>query len=602
MFHVERSQGINLTDLPELPGVYVFKDGLGEVIYVGKAKQLKRRVSSYFIKQNTNAKTKVLVKQIESLEFFVVNTEFDALLLENNLIKKHQPKYNILLKDDKTYPWIVLKREVFPRVFTTRKRIKDGSQYFGPYSSVRTARTLVQLLHEMYQLRTCSLDLSAEKIGTKNYKVCLEYHLKRCKAPCVGQQNVMDYNASIAMVTRVLKGDVSSVLDELKQRMYEFSENLQFEEAALAKHKYDLLQDFYSKSVVVNPNIGTVDVFFAFDDADTCYLNYLHVRDGAIAHLYNLEVKRRMDEPIEELLPSLILDIREQYGSNAKDVIVPFELEFMPQDLTLHIPQRGDKRKLLDLSEKNARMYKLEKLKQMARLDPERHVERVLEQMKKDLHLTTWPKHIECFDNSNIQGTNPVAACVVFKDTRPSKADYRHYNVKTVVGPDDFASMREIVFRRYRRLLDEGESLPQLVVIDGGKGQLSAAVESLTDLGLFGKIAVVGIAKRLEEIYFPNDSVPLYLDKSSETLKIIQHLRNEAHRFGITFHRKKRSANFIQHELTSLDGVGEKTVLSLYKKFKTMEAIKSASFDELADLIGTKRAQMVIDYLNASKS
>jgi excinuclease ABC subunit C len=589
-------------EVPLQPGVYVFLSKDDQIIYVGKAKALKKRLQSYFMKQHDNNKTRVLVSNVFDFRYFVVETEFDALLLENNLIKEHRPRYNILLKDDKSYPWIELTSEYFPRVFLTRNRTDNRSAYFGPYSSVRTAKLLVKLLTDLFKFRTCTLDLAPSKINSGKYKVCLEYHLKRCKGPCVGEQEHADYLIFVDSAKRILKGDLTTVLSSLRELMDGFAENLQFEDAQLVKDKYELLQDYYSKSVVVNPDVGTLDVFFAFFDNASCFVNYMHIVNGAVVHLYNMETKRGYAEDLSDLLPNIVLDIRTKFESTAREILLPIQIDFLETSLVQHIPQRGDKKKLMDMAERNARMFKLEKIKQVARLDPERHVNRVLEQMQSDLQLSELPKHIECFDNSNLQGTNPVAACVVFRDTKPFKKDYRHFNVKTVEGPDDFASMQEIVRRRYKRLLDEGEGLPQLIVVDGGKGQLSVAYNTLVELGVANKIAIIGIAKRLEEIFFPNDSVPLYLDKSSETLKIIQHMRNEAHRFGITFHRNKRSNNFIVSELASIPGIGKHSSTQLMKFFKTISKIKESSLSELAEVVGNKRAALVKSYFEATNA
>lgn len=589
---------LKVKTLPNQPGVYLYSDAQGTIIYVGKAKDLKKRVSSYFASNIEHNKTKVLVKQIVDLDFVVVETEFDALLLENNLIKKHQPRYNILLKDDKSYPWVCVKQEAFPRVFITRKMVRDGSLYFGPYASLRSVKVVLALFKDLFKLRTCKLDLSQAKIDQGNYKVCLEYHINNCKGPCIGEQAEEEYNASIAEAKHILRGDVRSVMSVVRGNMEKAAEDFRFEEAQLEKERLEVLSDYYSRSAVVSPSITNLDVFSVLDDSTTCYINFLHVVNGSILQVYTTEVKKRLDETAEEILPILIIELRRRFKSFSKEIILPFPLTVQIPDIKIHVPQRGDKLKLLELSQKNTKFYKLEQDKQRSIVDPERHTNRILERLQRDLMLDSLPRHIECFDNSNIQGTNPVAACVVFRDAKPFKKDYRHFNVKTVIGADDYASMREIVFRRYKRLLDEKLSLPQLIVIDGGKGQLSSAVAALEALDLRGKIAIIGIAKRLEEIFFPNDSVPLYLDKTSESLKVLQHARNEAHRFGITFHRQKRSGAFIQSELAQIPGIGQKTLVLLYKTFKTVNAIRNSSHEEIAKIVGSAKATDILAYFS----
>jgi excinuclease ABC subunit C len=589
---------LKLRLLPEKPGIYQYFDASGTIIYVGKAKNLKKRVSSYFSKSHDNAKTTILVRKIEDIQYLVVETELDALLLENNLIKKYQPRYNIQLKDDKTYPWICIKKEPFPRVFTTRQVIRDGSQYFGPYANVKVMHTLLNLLKELYPLRTCSLDLAANKIVENRYKVCLEYHIGNCKGPCVGHQKQAEYDEYITQIQTILKGNISSVLTHLRKIMQEFAENYAFEEAQSVKEKIISLEKYQAKSTIVSPTVHEVDVVTLVSDEKNAFVNYLVINNGSIIHGFTAEVKKKLDETDAEILAYVLPEMRLRFDSQSKEVLLENELDLEIPGIQFFIPQRGDKKHLVELSARNAKFYRLEKLKQEKIKNPERHTERILEQMKKDLRLAELPIHIECFDNSNIQGTNPVSACVVFKDAKPSKQDYRHFNVKTVVGPDDFASMEEAVFRRYRRLLDENQPLPQLIVIDGGKGQLGAALKALEQLDLRGKIAIIGIAKRLEEIFFPGDSIPIYLDKRSETLKIIQHLRNEAHRFGITHHRNRRSKGAFQSELESIPGIGPKNLETLLKQFKTISVIKSASEESLAAVIGKAKGKLVWEYFN----
>ncbi|MDP2114948.1 MAG: excinuclease ABC subunit UvrC [Bacteroidota bacterium] len=585
-----------VTVLPDQPGIYQYFDQSGKIIYVGKAKNLKKRVTSYFVKNHQNRKTELLVRSISDIKHMVVETEQDALLLENNLIKKYQPRYNIRLKDDKTYPWIVIKNERFPRVFQTRNVIRDGSTYFGPYTSIFTVRMLLEFFRKTYKLRNCKLNLSEENIRLKKFKVCLEFHIGNCLGPCVGKLAHDQYMKSIDQIKEILKGNISGVIKYLKDLMNQFSSEYKFEEAALIKDKLELLEKFQSKSTVVSNSISDVDVFTIDQDEDFAYINYLKIIQGAIMQTYTLELKKVLDESPNELLELAIVDIRQKIFSNAKEILVPFKLDFELEGVKFLVPKQGDKKKLLDLSERNAKYYRIEKQKHMSVPKTEKNATRILETMQKDLQLKSQPIHIECFDNSNLQGTNPVASCVVFRNTRPSKKDYRHYNVKTVVGPDDFASMEEIVFRRYRRLIYEEKSLPQLIVVDGGKGQLGAALNALEKLELRGKIAIIGIAKRLEEIYFPGDPVPLYLDKNSETLKIIQQLRDEAHRFGITFHRNKRSGEFIKSELENISGIGEKTITAVLKRFKSVENLKKQGYRAVADEIGDSKARIIFDF------
>ncbi len=586
-------------DLPELPGVYRFYDKEQEIIYVGKAKRLKQRVSSYFNKTQDRTKVVIMVRQIESIQFTVVETETDALLLENNLIKKHQPRYNVMLKDDKSYPWICIKNEPFPRVFQTRNVIKDGSKYYGPYTSIYLVRVLMELFKKLFTLRTCKFALTESNISQAKFQVCLEYHIKNCNAPCIGLQSEVDYALQISQIENILNGHFVSVKAYLTKMMNEYAANLNFENAQIVKDKLAVLENYQSKSTVVSPTVTNVDVFSITSDDDFAYVNMLKIVDGAIIQVHTAEFKKRLDETEAEVLPIAMTEIiknRMNSYTAASEFVVPFEVDFLYEKVKITVPKIGDKKKLLELSQKNVKYFMLEKHKERSLVDPDRHKKRILETMKTDLHLSELPVHIECFDNSNIQGTNPVAACVVFKDAKPSKKDYRKFNIKTVVGPDDFASMREIIHRRYKRLSEENESLPQLIIIDGGKGQLSAAVESLKELGLYGKIAIIGIAKRLEEIFFPSDSIPLYLDKNSETLKVIQQARNEAHRFGITFHRDKRSKNFIVSELEQIEGLGQKSIDKLLGEFKTIRAISETSADDLTKVVGAARAAKILAF------
>ncbi len=585
---------VQLSALPTNPGVYQFYDGNDKILYVGKAKNLKKRVSSYFTKKHEYGKTRVMVKKVNLIRHIVVATESDALLLENSLIKKHQPRYNVLLRDDKTYPWICIKNERFPRIFPTRKVIKDGSEYFGPYTSMKTVKTLLDLIRSVYPLRTCNYDLSHEKISAGKYKRCLEFHLGNCKGPCEGLQSADAYHKQIDDISDIIKGNFKSSLQYFKHQMKALAAEMEFEKAQRIKEKIEVLESYQVKSTIVNPKISDVDVFSIFSDESYGYVNYLQVSHGSIIRSHTLEVKKKLDETDAELLQLAIVEIRQRFKSVSKEIYLPFHVE-LDENLKITLPKLGDKRKLLDLSIRNAKFYRQDRFKQIKITDPDRHTKRVMAQMKSDLRLSEEPVHIECFDNSNIQGSNPVAACVVFKNGKPSKKEYRHFNIKTVTGPDDFASMEEVVFRRYKRLLNEGESLPQLIVIDGGKGQLSSALKSLDILGLRRKIAIIGIAKRLEEIYFPDDPIPLYLDKKSETLKIIQQLRNEAHRFGITFHRNKRSAAAINSELEGIEGIGEKTAEQLLKEFKSVKRIREASIDTLAKSIGMAKAKKVFE-------
>lgn len=588
---------LQIATLPDSPGVYQYYDKDGKLLYVGKAKNLKKRVSSYFTKNFDNNRTRLLVKKIATIKHIVVKTETDALLLENNLIKKYQPRYNVMLKDDKSYPWICIKNERFPRVFPTRRMIKDGSEYYGPYTSMKTVHTLLDLIKGLYPLRTCNYDLSEEKIRAGKYKVCLEYHLGNCLGPCEGLQSEADYNENIEAIRNIVKGNFKDSLHKFKNQMKQLAADLKFEQAQRVKEKIDILENYQSKSTVVNPKINNVDVFSIISDESYAYVNFLQLSHGAIIRSHTLEIKKKLDETDEELLQLAIVEIRQRFNSLSKEIYVPFEVE-LGEEIKVHVPKLGDKKAILDLSERNAKYYRMERFKQAKIVDPDRHEKRIMAQMKKDLRLSEEPRHIECFDNSNIQGTNPVAACVVFKNGKPSKKDYRKFNIKTVEGPDDFASMEEVVYRRYKRLLEEEQPLPQLIIIDGGKGQLSSALKSLEKLGLRGKIAIIGIAKRLEELFYPDDPIPLYLDKKSETLKIIQQLRNEAHRFGITFHRSKRSKQALDTELETIPGIGEKTVVELLKHFKSTKRIASASFEEVSKVVGPSRAKKLVEHFN----
>jgi len=591
----ESTLDIQIKTLPHQPGVYQYFDADERLIYVGKAKDIKKRVSSYFTKHHDYGKTRVLVKNIASVKHIVVETENDALLLENNLIKKYKPKYNVLLKDDKSYPWICIKKERFPRVFPTRRVIKDGSEYFGPYTSMKTVKTLLGLIKGLYQLRTCNYDLSESKIDAGKYKVCLEYHLGNCKGPCEGYETEEEYQANIVAIREILKGNFKDSLQQFRIQMRQHAEAMQFEDAQKIKEKLEVLENYQAKSTIVNPKISNVDVFSIVSDESYAYVNFLQLSYGSIIRSHTLELKKKLEETDVQLLELAITEIRQRFNSTSKEIYVPFKVN-LGDEIKITIPKLGDKKSILDLSIRNAKYFRMDKLKQIKIVDPDRHANRIMAQMKADLRLSEEPRHIECFDNSNIQGTNPVAACVVFKNGKPSKKDYRHFNIKTVEGPDDFASMEEVVYRRYKRLLDEDQPLPQLIIIDGGKGQLSSALKSLDVLGLRNEIAIIGIAKRLEELFYPDDPIPLYLDKKSETLKIIQHLRNEAHRFGIEHHRNRRSKGALTTELENIPGVGEQTIIDLMKQFKTVKRIANAKLDELEAVIGVSRANKVYNY------
>lgn len=589
---------IKLKTLPDNPGIYQYFDKNGDILYVGKAKNIKKRVASYFSKNHDNGKTIILVRKIADIKYIVVVTELDALLLENNLIKKYKPRYNIQLKDDKTYPWICIKKEPFPRIFSTRRIIKDGSKYFGPYPSGRVMHTLLQLFKELFPLRTCNLDLRPEKIDDGKYKVCLEYHIGNCKGPCVGNQSEQEYQENMQQIESILKGNIRVATNHIRKKMLNFAENHQFEEAQLMKEKLRALENFQTKSTVVSPTIGEVDVITMVEDEKNAFVNYLVIKNGLIIHGMTSEIQKKLDESDDEILSYSLLEFRERFNSTTKEVLLEKKVGFELPGMNFFVPQKGDKKQLVELSKRNATYYRLERYKNDKIKNPEVHTDRILNQLKSDLRLKELPVHIECFDNSNIQGTNAVSACVVFKNAKPSKKDYRHFNIKTVVGPDDFASMEEVITRRYSRLLAENQSLPQLIVIDGGKGQLSSAVGALEKIGLRGKIAIIGIAKRLEEIFFPGDSIPIYLDKRSESLKVIQQMRNEAHRFGITHHRAKRSKNAFTSELNQIPGIGPKTFEALMKQFKSLSKIKAADQEALAAIIGQAKAKIVRAYFD----
>ncbi len=591
-----------LQQLPHKPGVYQFFDDADIIIYVGKAKDLKKRVSSYFNRDRYDSgKTRLLVRKITRIAFILVSNEFDALLLENSMIKEHQPKFNIQLRDDKTYPWICIKNERFPRVFPTRNVVKDGSEYYGPYASVKRMKAVLGLVTKLHKVRNCNYNLSEENIQAGKFKVCLEYHIGNCLGPCEGKQSEASYNKSIDEIRRVIKGDVDHVIRENKVRMAEAAENLEFEEAARLKANNDVLEEYQSKSVVVNPSIKDVDVASIVDDDKFAYVNYMRVVNGAVIQSHSVEFKKKLDEAADDILLSAIAEMRALFQSSASEVLTSIPVEAEWDHTQFHHPQRGDKKSLIDFSLRNLRFYMLERHKAQEKIDPNRHANRVLKTLQEDLRMQQLPEHIECFDNSNFHGSYPVAACVVFKNAKPSKQDYRHFNIKTVEGPDDFASMEEVVYRRYKRLSDENQSLPQLIIIDGGKGQLSSAVKSLDKLGLRGKITIIGIAKKLEEIYFPGDSVPLYIDKRSESLKLIQRLRNEAHRFGITHHRNKRSKHAFQSELLEIEGIGEKTAKELLRNFYSLDRIKQLSEEELTKVVSKAQAQAIVLYFASEK-
>jgi len=590
-----------LKNLPNQPGVYQFYDDRGIIIYIGKAKNLKKRVSSYFgHKKYDSFKIKVLVDRIADLKYVVVNNESDALLLENNLIKKHQPRYNIMLKDDKTFPWICIKNEPFPRVFSTRTVVNDGSRYFGPYTSAYAVKILLTLIRQLYQLRTCKHALTEENISKQKFKICLEYHIGNCKGPCENLQSAEKYDESIRQIKEIIKGNLNEVIGYLKREMRKHADAFRYEDANLFKEKIEILSRYQAKSTIVNTNIHNVDVFSIVNDEKEAFVNFLKVVKGAVIQAHTVEIKKKLDEADEELLAFVISDLRNRIESNAREIIVPADIKNLFPEFKVTVPIRGDKKKLLDLSERNARSYRLEKRKKQASQTKLTSRDRILKTLQEDLRLQELPVYIECFDNSNIQGSNPVAACVVFKNGKPAKREYRHYNIKNVSGVDDFASMEEVVFRRYRRLKEEQSSMPQLIVVDGGKGQLNAALKSLDRLGLRGEIAIIGIAKKLEEIFFPGDPVPLYIDKNSESLKIIQYLRNEAHRFGIDFHRQKRSGTMTRSILDEIPGIGPRTIERLFVKFKSLEGIHAATENEIVTEIGSSRAKLILEQLQKS--
>ncbi|MEC4004265.1 excinuclease ABC subunit UvrC [Flavobacterium sp. SUN052] len=586
---------LQIQTLPDNPGVYQYYDKDGKILYVGKAKNLKKRVSSYFNKVHDNAKTNVLVRKIVEIKHIVVSSEQDALLLENNLIKKLQPRYNVLLRDDKTYPWICIKKEPFSRIFPTRRMIKDGSEYFGPYTNFKTVNTILDMIKELYPLRTCNYDLTEKNIASGKFKVCLEFHIGNCKGGCEGYELAENYQIQVNAIREILKGNFKESLKDFKIKMQQLAQEMHFEEAQKIKEKIEVLENYQSRSTILNPKISNIDVFSIISDEAVAYVNFLQIAHGAIIRSHTLELKKKLDETNEELLELAVVELRERFALTSREIILPFPLDFGDK-IKVTVPQLGDKKQILDLSERNAKYYRLDQLKQIQIVDPERHTNRIMAQMQKDLRLSVEPRHIECFDNSNIQGTNPVAACVVFKDGKPSKKDYRHFNIKTVEGPNDFASMEEVVYRRYKRMLDENQPLPQLIIIDGGKGQLSSALKSIDDLGLRGKIAIIGIAKRLEELFYPGDSAPLYLDKKSETLKVIQFLRNEAHRFGITFHRDKRSKSALNSSVETIPGIGEKTMLTLIKHFKSVKRLKLATEKEISEVVGVSKSKKIVEF------
>ena len=589
---------LQLKTLPSDPGIYRYYDKNDNLLYVGKAKNLKKRVLSYFNKTLSGYRTKIMVGKINRLETTIVNSEYDALLLENNLIKEHQPFYNVMLKDDKTYPWICIKNEDFPRVFLTRNKIKDGSEYYGPYAKVRPAKVLLDTIKHIYKLRTCNLNLAPNKIEDSKYKVCLEYHIKNCEGPCEGLESKEDYDQKIDAIRGIIKGEFRGAKEYLIQQMTRYASLLQFENAQLIKERLDVLEDYQAKHTVVNPNIDDVDVFGMTSDETAAYVNFFKIRNGNIIQSFTTEIKKMLEETDEEIMEEALIEIRQKFDSDSKEVLLPFHLTVEIPNVKLIVPKVGDKKRIVELSEKNAKEYRVEKLKQVQIIDPERHSNRIMAEMQKLLRMPVEPRHIEGFDNSNIQGTNPVSACVVFKDGKPSKADYRIFHPKTVVGPDDFKTMEEVIFRRYKRMLDEGETLPQLILIDGGKGQLSSAVKSLRILGLYGKITIVGIAKRLEEIFFPEDPIPLYLDKKSETLKVLQRVRDEAHRFGVKHHRMRRKNSTIKSELEEIPGVGEKTIELLLSKLKSVKRIKESNLETLEEILGKSKAKVIWEYFN----
>ncbi len=590
---------LQLKTLPTDPGVYRYYDKNGQLLYVGKAKNLKNRVLTYFNKNLSGYRTRIMVGKIHRLETTIVPSEYDALLLENNLIKEHQPFYNVMMKDDKTFPWICIKNEDFPRIFLTRTMIKDGSEYYGPYAKVRPARILLETIKNIYKIRTCNLNLSPEKIAEGKYKVCLEYHIKNCKGPCEGLESKENYDKKVEAIRGIIKGDFRLAKNFLVDEMMTFAENLEFENAQMVKERIDLLDNYQEKHTVVNPNIDDVDVFGMTSDETAAYVNFFKIRNGNIIQSYTTEIKKVLEESDEDILEEALIEIRQKFNSNSKEILVPFHLSVEIPNVKLIVPKVGDKKRIVELSEKNAKEYRIEKLKQVQIVDPDRHTNRIMAEMQKLLRMPVEPRHIEGFDNSNIQGTNPVSACVVFKEGKPSKNDYRIFHPKSVVGANDFATMEEVIYRRYKRLLDENEPLPQLILIDGGKGQLSSAVKSLKTLGLYRKITIIGIAKRLEEIFFPEDPIPLYLDKKSETLKILQKVRDEAHRFGVKHHRTRRKNSTIQTELEEIPGVGEKSIELLFQKLKSVKRIKESSQETLEEILGKSKGKIVWAYFNS---
>ncbi len=587
-------------NLPHKPGVYQYFDEKNRIIYVGKAKDLKKRVSSYFAKINSiSGKVQMLVRKIADIKYIVVETEQDALLLENNLIKKYQPHYNVALKDDKTFPWICIKNEPFPRIFSTRNVVRDGSVYFGPYANVRLMNTLLELSRQLYPLRNCMLNLTEKNIRAKKFKVCLEYHIGNCKGPCEEYQSMEDYDRSITAIKEIIKGNITMIAKQLREMMMEYAFTLEFEKAHFVKEKLTLLDKYQSKSTIVNPSINNIDVFSIASEGLSAYVNFMKIMNGAIIQVHTIELNKKLDESPEELLTIAITEIRQRFESESPEIILPFTLEYEIPGVIFTIPKIGDKKKLLELSQRNVKYYQLEKEKQKEIIDPEHRSRRILDAMMKDLRMTELPVHIECFDNSNIQGSSPVAAMVCFRNAKPDKSEYRHFNIKTVEGPDDFASMEEIIFRRYKRLEEEGKAFPQLIVVDGGKGQLNAALKSIEKLGLNGKMTIIGIAKRLEEIYYPNDPIPLYLDKKSETLRLIQQMRDEAHRFGITHHRRRHEKATMAPQLMEIPGIGYTINQKLLWKFKSVKNIKLASLEALEETIGKSKGKIIYEFFHS---
>jgi excinuclease ABC subunit C len=592
-----------IKNIPNKPGVYQYWDAHDHLIYIGKAKDLKNRVSSYFVNdRQLNAKTRVLVRKINKITFTLVDTEIDAWLLENSLIKKHQPRYNVMLKDDKTYPWIVIKNEAFPRIYWTRRVIKDGSKYFGPYASVGMMHAILNVIKEIFPIRTCNLKLSDDAVRQGKFKVCLEYQIGNCMGPCENLQSEEEYQKNIELIQDILQGKTGIVINKLKEDLNLAISHLNFEEAQRIKHNLDLLSNYQSKSTVVNTSVSNVDVFSIASEEGIAFVNFLKVMNGTIIQTQTIELKKRLDESDHDLLSLAIPELRSRFNSTAKEIIVPFDMDIESDDFKFTIPQRGEKKKLLELSQKNVLFFKKERLNQYEKLNPEIRVTRLLTKMQEDLRMNQLPRHIECFDNSNIQGQYPVSAIVVFRDAKPSKKEYRHFNVKTVDGPDDYATIEEAVYRRYKRVLEEERELPQLIVIDGGKGQLSSALKSLKKLGIENKMTVISIAERLEELYYPGDPFPLYLDKRSETLKIIQHLRDEAHRFGIAFHRNQRSRKTFRTELTEIPGIGKLTAEKLLKRFKSVKRIKEAPESDLFEILSSKQISSLKSFFSTDKN